>query len=54
LSEIKWKVALYQSEALKQLNEGHYGSRPRRNTVDPVMIEELLFEISRLGRRMLL
>ena len=35
------------SEALKQLNEGQYGSRPRRNAIDPVMIEELQFEISR-------
>jgi exonuclease III len=51
---IKWRVALYQSEALKQLNEGQYGSRPRRNAIDPVMIEELQFEISRLSRRMFL
>ncbi|KAI2491604.1 hypothetical protein MHU86_22948 [Fragilaria crotonensis] len=51
---IKWRVALYQSEALKQLNEGQFGSRPRRNAVDPVMIEELQFEISRLSRRMFL
>jgi hypothetical protein len=42
---------LYQSEALKQLNDGQFGSRPRRNAVDPVMIEELQFEISRLTRR---
>ena len=51
---IKWRVALYQSEALKQLNEGQFGSRPRRNAVDPVMIEELQLEISRLTRRMFL
>jgi hypothetical protein len=44
-------VALYQSEALKQLNDGQFGSRPRRNAIDPVMIEELQFEISRLTRR---
>ena len=25
---IKWRKALHQSEALKQLNEGQYGSRP--------------------------
>ena len=48
---IKWRVALYQAEALKQLNDGQYGSRPRRNAIDPVMIEELQFEISRLSRR---
>jgi hypothetical protein len=51
---IKWRVALYQSEALNQLNDGQYGSRPRRNAVDPVMIEELQFEISRPSRRMFL
>ena len=51
---LKWPVALYQSEALKQLNDGQYGSRPRRNAVDPVMIEELQFEISRASRRMFL
>jgi hypothetical protein len=43
---VKWRVAPYQAEALKQLNEGQYGSRPRRNAIDPVMIEELQFEIS--------
>ena len=51
---LKWRVALYQAEALQLLNQGQYGSRPRRNAVDPVMIEELQFEISRLLRRMLL
>jgi hypothetical protein len=51
---LKWRVALYQSEALNQLNNGQYGSRPRRNAVDPVMIEELQFEISRTSRRMFL
>ena len=44
---LKWRIALYQSEALKQLNEGQYCSRPRRNAIDPVMIEEVQFEISR-------
>ena len=48
---LKWRMALYQSEALNQLNDGQYGSRPRRNAIDPVMIEELQFEISRLSRR---
>ena len=48
---LKWQVALYQAEALKQLNEGQYGSRPRRNAIDPVMIEELQFEISRATRK---
>ena len=50
---IKWRAALYQAEALHELNEGQYGSRPHRNAVDPVLIEELQFEISRATRKML-
>ena len=50
---IKWRVALYQAEAFRELNEGQFGSRPRRNAVDPVFIEELQFEISRASRKML-
>ena len=49
---LKWRMAMYQAEALKTLNDGQYGSRPSRNAIDPVMIEELQFEISRLSRRM--
>jgi hypothetical protein len=48
---IKWRIALYQAEALKELNDGQYGSRPRQNAVDPVLIEELQFEISRASRK---
>ena len=51
---LKWRMALHQAEALKALNEGHYGSRPKRNAVDPVMLEELQLEISRISRRMLI
>jgi hypothetical protein len=51
---LKWRFALYQAEALKQLNDGQYGSRPKRNAIDPVMIEELQFETSRASRRMLI
>ena len=50
---IKWRIALYQAEALRELNEGQYGSRPRRNALEPVLIEELQFEISRASRKML-
>ena len=48
---IKWRHALYRSEMLNLLNKGQFGSRPRRNAVDPVMLEELQFEISRSARR---
>jgi hypothetical protein len=51
---LKWRTALYQAEAQHTLNEGQYGLRPRRNAVDPVMIEELQFELSRITRRMFL
>jgi hypothetical protein len=51
---IKWRHALYQSDALKFLNQGQYGSRPRRNAIDPVLLEELQFEVSRMSRRMLI
>jgi exonuclease III len=50
---IKWRAALYQAETLKELNIGQYGSRPYRNAVDPVLIEELQFEISRASRKMI-
>ena len=50
---IKWRVALYQAEAFRELNEGQFGSRPRRNAIDPVFIEEMQFEISRASRKML-
>ncbi len=48
---IKWRIALYQAEAFRELNTGQYRSRPRRNAVDPVLIEELQFEISRASRK---
>ena len=51
---IKWRIALYQAEALRELNAGQYGSRPHRNAFDPVLIEELQFEISRASRKMLI
>jgi hypothetical protein len=50
---LKWRMALYQAEALRDLNDGQYGSRPRRNAFDPVFIEEMQFEISRASRKML-
>ncbi len=44
---IKWRLALYQAEAFRELNEGQHGSRPRRNAIDPVFLEEIQFEIAR-------
>ena len=51
---LKWRMAMYQAEALKTLNNSQYGSRPKRNAIDPVMLEEIQFEISRVSRRMLI
>ena len=51
---LKWRMAVYQAEATHTLNDGQYGSRPRRNAVDPVIIEEVRFELSRITRRMFL
>ena len=42
---IKWRAAMHQEEDLKLLNEGQYGSRPHRNSKDPVLLEELQYEI---------
>ncbi|KAI2490272.1 hypothetical protein MHU86_24293 [Fragilaria crotonensis] len=50
---LKWRSALYHAESLSLLNDGQYGSRPHRNAIDPVFIEELQFEISRLTRKTL-
>ena len=51
---IKWRIALYQAEALRKLNTWQYGIRPHRNASNPVLIEELQFEISRASRKMLI
>ncbi len=51
---LKWRMAVYQAKALKQLNDGQYGSRPQRNAIDPVMLEELQLELSRATRRTLI
>ena len=54
LGLVKWRSALYQAEKRNQLHDGQFGSRPRRNAIDPVMLEELQFEVSRAARKMFL
>ena len=39
------------SRNVKEWNIGQYGSKPYRNAVDPVLIEEFQFEISRASRK---
>ena len=48
---IKWRAEVFRAETLKLLHNGQFGSRPKRNAIDPVIIEELQFELSRLTRR---
>ncbi len=48
---IKWRSALFLAESKNLLNKGQYGSRPNKNAIDPVFIEELQFELSRLTRK---
>jgi hypothetical protein len=51
---LKWKEAMYTSEAGHDLNTGQYGSRTSRGAHDPVFIEEFQLEISRASRKTLL
>ena len=52
---IKWRIALYQALALRELNARQKGSQPHRNAYNKVLIEELpQFEISRASRKMLI
>ena len=51
---LKWRAALYQLEASNKLHNGQFGPRPRQNAIDPVMLEELQFEISWAPRKMFL
>ena len=48
---VKWRNALHLAEDCKVLNDGQYGSRPNRNAMDPVFIEEMQCEISRATRK---
>jgi hypothetical protein len=47
---LKWRAAIHQAEDNQQLNDGQYGLRPCCNAIDPVLIEEAQFEISRASR----
>jgi hypothetical protein len=50
---LKWRSALFQAERFNLLNDGQFGSRPNRNAIEPVYIEELPFELSRLTQKTL-
>jgi hypothetical protein len=51
---LKWRAALYQSEVDNKLQNGQFGSRSRQNAIDPVMLEELQFDISQASQKMFL
>jgi hypothetical protein len=48
---LKWRAAMNMAEDQQWLNPGQYGSRPSRGARDPVFIEEMQLEISRLTRK---
>ena len=45
LLSIQWRNLMRLAEDHHLLNERQYGSRPHRNSHDPVFIEEMQFEI---------
>jgi hypothetical protein len=51
---IKWRSAMHTAEINRWFNNGQFGSRKRRNALDPVLAEELQYEISRATRRSVL
>ena len=51
---VKWREAMHRADEADALNEGrHYGSRPNRQAQEPVLLEELQFEMSRVSRKSL-
>ena len=49
----KWRQAMHQAEEMKVLNEGQFGSRPNRQAQDPVLLEELQLDLTRVSRKTL-
>jgi hypothetical protein len=47
---IKWREALYQAEESKQLTSNQYGSQKSESSLDPVHIETLQLDLSRITR----
>ena len=50
---LKWREASLQAERNGLLYKGQYGSRPRKCAVDPVLLEVLQTEMSRITRKSL-
>ncbi|KAI2503122.1 hypothetical protein MHU86_11313 [Fragilaria crotonensis] len=51
---LKWREALYSANRKNALHSGQFGSRPYRNSTDPVLIEKLQLEMSRVTRKTLI
>jgi hypothetical protein len=51
---LKWNEALYKADNKQLLHPGQYGSRPNRRATDPVLLEELQLEMSRITRKTLI
>ena len=49
----KWRQAMQQADEANVLNEGQFGSRPNRQAPDPVLLEELQLDLSRVSRKTL-
>lgn len=50
---LKWREALFQAERTGRLYKGQYGLRPRKSAFDPVLLEVLQTEMSRITRKSL-
>ncbi len=50
----KWREAMRAAKIKQWLNQGQFGSRSRRSAIDPVLVEELQYEISRATRNSVL
>ena len=48
---LKWRNAVFKAEELEALNPGQYGGRSGFSASDPVLIEELQMDISRVTRK---
>ena len=50
---LKWRSAVFQSEKMNELHQGQFGGRTRCTASDPVLIEEVQMDISRVTRKTL-
>jgi exonuclease III len=53
LLAMKWRELIHSAEDKNLLNVGTYGSRPNRSATTPVFLEEMMSEITRLTRKLL-